>query len=596
MRRRIAVLVMAACVVVTGAPARGEHDRFTPSRTTLPFDRVADLVLAPDDQHVYATGGRGSDEIFEVDRDGRVVRRLDGLGGVGDVVLDGDRLWAAAGEDGVIAEVSRRDLRVLNRYSTAPYDEVESIAKLGDTIYFNHGCRSLEREPGLAALDLQTGAVRNLEPLEHEYCPVPLVPAHDSDTLVTWTPIEDVLRVYRLTAAAPILLREAQFSRVYEVELSEGFAFVLEQRELHKVDLLTLESVATNSVPEGSVRMALEPAGGALAVVGTFNETTIHRTSDLHVVRNLHSAGANPTRIALFDGARKAITAGENTVGADATRLFVVYDRQVVRATRAVELAPAAGGGHLAWAAGTGRRGKLNVYVKSGDGRRRRVNRRGTEAWSGAVDRNRLIYAEGRRGRWDLKLYDLERNRRSDAPRRVNTRRSREWRPSLSGRWILFSRARGQGYFGGSVLLYDRRTGKMRTLQRGPRRALLFADQVNGRYATWSVCKRNCRVYRYDIQRRRKTRIRNRWKSQFGASVTRDGTLYYGVSGNGCGNGAGIVRDPARGGPRMIARVWGGHDIDRTYVEPGRTGPPRIYYTEYTCNGFNPDIYFIEDP
>jgi hypothetical protein len=111
------------------------------------------------------------------------------------------------------------------------------------------------------------------------------------------------------------------------------------------------------------------------------------------------------------------------------------------------------------------------------------------------------------------------------------------WRPSVSGRWILYGRI-DYALRSYAIAVADRTTWATRTLAVVDGHAAYAAPgQINGRYAVWIGCPDNhCRAYRYDLVTGRRIAmplLGGYAYGQFGPSVTRDGTVYYG-NARGC--------------------------------------------------------------
>ena len=81
---------------------------------------------------------------------------------------------------------------------------------------------------------------------------------------------------------------------------------------------------------------------------------------------------------------------------------------------------------------------RFDVYVKPAGLARYKVNKRG-QAQAGGIDGTTLIYQSIRNGQSNLRLFDLVSHVRS-TPAGVDTKKW-EYRPTISGGWILFGRA-----------------------------------------------------------------------------------------------------------------------------------------------------------
>jgi hypothetical protein len=266
--------------------------------------------------------------------------------------------------------------------------------------------------------------------------------------------------------------------------------------------------------------------------------------------------------------------------------------------TAADEESPAAGGRYLAWTQNSTReRRHFDVYARSGRGRPWRVNPPGAQAKTGGIDAATLVYEEIRRGQSDLRLYDVAHRKRMRAPAGVNTAKP-ETSPSLFGRWLLFSRIDyAKGVY--RILLRNLRSGAQTQLDvLGGHNPFAAAGQVNGRYVVWTACPDGaCNVYRYDILSRRRLLIPNKDASQhaqYGPSVTRDGTVYYGRSGFNCGSGARLMRY-SRGSASTVFTFPSRQDFATSYADDtGRR--TEVLFDRARCAGARFDIYEIVLP
>jgi hypothetical protein len=203
----------------------------------------------------------------------------------------------------------------------------------------------------------------------------------------------------------------------------------------------------------------------------------------------------------------------------------------------------------------------------------------------------------------DLKLYRMDRRTRVALPAAVNTRHW-EWRPRISGPWLLFARisaTTGRQ----TVVLFNRRTRAQRVLA-----AItdddysLVPGQIEGNWLVWSRCAPTCDAFLYNISSRAKTKLAKPSSSGpvnlWAPGVTRTGVVYVGQGPEGCGNEAKLVRyggpgDPATGTP-LIA-FPDGFDFNGTNARSKSDGTTVVYYARATCvtpNRF--DVYRITDP
>jgi hypothetical protein len=222
------------------------------------------------------------------------------------------------------------------------------------------------------------------------------------------------------------------------------------------------------------------------------------------------------------------------------------------------------------------------VLVRRGSGRPWRANPRGTYAQTGGIAGHTLVIQLIRGGRSKLAEVDLGTRRLTQLQIALGTS-AWLWRPSLSGRWLLYGRI---DYATGSysVVLTNRATGATRTIDLVDGHAAYAAPgQVNGRYAVWVGCPDNhCRAYRYDLRTERRVAmplLGGYAYSQFGPSVTRDGTVYYGNMRE-CGD-VRLVRW-RNGSVKTILRFPPRTAFVYSYVEDGRE--PTIYYDRVGCD------------
>ncbi|MEJ7569219.1 MAG: hypothetical protein WKF41_13245 [Gaiellaceae bacterium] len=171
-----------------------------------------------------------------------------------------------------------------------------------------------------------------------------------------------------------------------------------------------------------------------------------------------------------------------------------------------------------------------------------------------------------------------------------------EWRPSLSGRWLLFGRidyvrARYQ------VLLADLRTGTVRTLDSvSGHAAYAVPGQVNGSWAVWTSCPDNwCRVYRYDIARSTRAPLpmaRQHVFQQFGPAVSRTGDVYFGTSKAGCRESR--IMKFADAGLTMLTQLPEGISFQYSYLDDSSPERADLYFDRVGCGRSDlSDVYRI---
>lgn len=278
-------------------------------------------------------------------------------------------------------------------------------------------------------------------------------------------------------------------------------------------------------------------------------------------------------------------------------------DGTPIRATRLLEERPVSGSGYLAWAQNSRRHPRLyKVYARYGAGKPFLVNRR-FQGFPGSISGKILAYQEfaPARGVSSIRFYDLQRRRHVAVARGVNSSLW-EWRPSLSGDWLLFSRNDGRSE---SVILLNIRTRSQVELDRGRMRSdgnYGIAGQVNGNFAVWHRCPRGdrpCVVFRFDLTTRVKTPLAPPLGFiHYAPSVAADGTTYLVRSEYACGVSVELWRYPLAGGPVSLLGLPAGRDISNTYVET-RIGPRGtindVYHDRGSCDVNRFDLWTYSD-
>ncbi|MFN2490420.1 MAG: hypothetical protein ABR529_11920 [Actinomycetota bacterium] len=248
------------------------------------------------------------------------------------------------------------------------------------------------------------------------------------------------------------------------------------------------------------------------------------------------------------------------------------------------EFQPARSGHYLAWERNSAASPQhYDVFAKAVGRSRFKVNGRSTEAASGGIDGDLLVYQQWKKSGSDLKLFDLRKKRRSDAPRKVNSRHWEYW-PSLSGRWLLFGRRKGDG--ARRIILFDRRSGKTRTLARtGSKKSFAAPGQVNGSWVVWWKCTpaTACNVWRYNIHSRKRMEVPNPGRYQRAASVTPQGTVYYVRSGADCGSSVKLMRYAPGAPSKLLVELPAGEDAHDTYAFSPRSKKTKVLYERNTC-------------
>jgi hypothetical protein len=274
----------------------------------------------------------------------------------------------------------------------------------------------------------------------------------------------------------------------------------------------------------------------------------------------------------------------------------------VVNSAR-VEFEPAVAPGYLAYSRDVaGHPNRVNLIVKPDGSSPFRVNPRGTIAFPGSIDGDTLAFSQRSLsgGRGDIKLFDLIARTRSE-PAGINTARH-ESQSSLAGDWLVFARSRRVSFTSPRRLI-------LRNLATSENRQLDFGDDayvqgggLAGNFVSWTRCRRlsHCRTWRYDITAATKTRLPNPLaKSQFAASVTADGTVYYAESGTILCSKKKVVRfwrQPLAGTRELLAVLPRGRDTAATSPLTLLDGSVELVFDRFNATCTSSDIYKVPIP
>jgi hypothetical protein len=274
----------------------------------------------------------------------------------------------------------------------------------------------------------------------------------------------------------------------------------------------------------------------------------------------------------------------------------------VKTSTTAHEQAPAASVNWFAWTQRPfAHPGRVKVYAQAMPytvTQPFRVNPAGTTAWTGGIDGNTLVYQLVNNNRSNIRLFDL--GLKTDAPATPVNTRQWEWHPTISTdsaneQWILFGRQNlGTGVQ--RVLATNLDSGETRALARVDRfRYSAIPGQVNGDWATWTVCRPRCNVRFVDLSASsppatvpKPTAVTH----QYASSVTADGIVYFVRSGNGCGNEVRIVRYDPINLRQPVSSPPAGRDIFFSYVSDEAPGN-HVYYDQVVCSNGRWNIFKV---
>ena len=245
------------------------------------------------------------------------------------------------------------------------------------------------------------------------------------------------------------------------------------------------------------------------------------------------------------------------------------------------------------------------VKVKVGADPAFRVNPPRTAAEMGGLDLANpfanvlLAYSSTRAVRmeqWDIKLYDVEARAGIAVPPDVNTDSKREASPTVSGDYLMFERGRQRATFGSKVVLYQISTTDSITLAIAPSGGFVQAGQVQGDYATYTVCPRSvrCQVFRYRISSQRVIRAPDAGRANYDPSVTTAGVMFYVLGSTDiCGGKTRLMRWDGNGASTTVVRFDEGIDLGPTsaHVEPD--GDEVVHFTRIGCRRLDYDIYKV---
>lgn len=265
------------------------------------------------------------------------------------------------------------------------------------------------------------------------------------------------------------------------------------------------------------------------------------------------------------------------------------------------ELWSSASDGYLVWSANSeAKPTSYHSYVLADGGSPVRIG-----SFGASIDGTTIVYKKGD----DLRFFDAVTEARSAPPAGVNTPND-EYRPTLSGDWLLFTRTNSNRvsprHTWRKVVLFNVPTSASIVLQKLPYRSTsLQSDQVNGDWATFDSCDYrsatnefvNCQVSRYQISTGDLVQIANPGLQQYGGSVSGDGTVYLVRTRTRdhweCGNHAKLVRYPVGGPGVVIATLPDGKDAFTTFAFDESDGSTTMYFDRQPCAPFKGGIYRI---
>ncbi len=293
-----------------------------------------------------------------------------------------------------------------------------------------------------------------------------------------------------------------------------------------------------------------------------------------------------------------------------ATAAYAATPQVVLDDPAVNETAPSASDGYLVWSANSeARPDRYHSYVMAGAGSPVRIDPAGTQSRGAAIDGTTIVYEASTSEGQDLGFFDAVTEVRSAPPAGVNTPND-EYRPTLSGDWLLFTRDNVNRVLERNawrkIVLFNVSTSASIVLQKLPYRSTyLVSDQVNGDWATFESCDSrrfvfsNCQVFRYRISTDHLVQIENPGvpQQQYAGAVSGDGTVYLVRTRNRdhweCGDHARLIRYPVGGPGVVIATLPDGKDSFDTFAFDETDGSTTMYFDRFTCSNGRDGIYRV---
>jgi hypothetical protein len=223
----------------------------------------------------------------------------------------------------------------------------------------------------------------------------------------------------------------------------------------------------------------------------------------------------------------------------------------------------------------------------------------GGQGWAGGIDYPTVAYRRVLNGQSNIYLYDLSDDTRPSTPAGINTGKN-EYRPTISGDWLLFGRDDNNGRVQ-RIVLHNSSTGNERQIAFARRsRALLLPGQINGAFASYMRCDPVCNVHVYSIVTRSTYILPKPTPAthQYSSAVAPNGAVYVARAGNDCGANVRIVRYLEVGDPRegtVIARLPDRRDIGYMSARQSTDGTVEVFYGRFHCRTDTWDLYKVTD-
>jgi hypothetical protein len=249
-----------------------------------------------------------------------------------------------------------------------------------------------------------------------------------------------------------------------------------------------------------------------------------------------------------------------------------------------------------------GKPNHFDVYVKEPALAAVKVNPRG-QGFAGGFDGSTFVYQALYQGRSNLRLFNAASGAFLPNPSaKVNTDQW-EWRPTISGNHLLFSRFNPDAAgITDRIVLANTATDEVKLIDKQERNKprYLIAGQVNGDWAVWEsqlfgTEKLNVRLHRISTANREILPLR-RGRVQYAPSVNSAGDVFYVRSKPGCGLAV-VIRMHARAGTdSVVTTVPRGFDVFKTYAVDQPAGGVTVYYDVFNCATHGIDVCKVTVP
>jgi hypothetical protein len=145
-RRTLAVAMASAAAAIgiatsVGLPTASARADTTSTSVQLPISKYSHMLLDPAHQHIFFTGGSGSDSILVTDYSGNTVATIPNEPGATGLALsdDGSTVYAALTSGDAVSAISTSTLTETARYATGSGTDPTYVAYTSGKIWFGYG-------------------------------------------------------------------------------------------------------------------------------------------------------------------------------------------------------------------------------------------------------------------------------------------------------------------------------------------------------------------------------------------------------------------------------------------------------------------------